>query len=468
MESVLGSQASLLAAHGARVAMGVAATWAIVRGLDRTELGEFVMVSTMAVLTAQVVDAGMTPALTAELARGDGGTAFFRRILRWRARLAAVMALTGVCWLATRQADIGLPGLVALVAIAASLPARTWNATFNATRRFRIPALFGVVAQMVFVVAVFLGFGVGHALVACLSGLALREMLVGLLPWWRSRRLFESLPVEVSQAEPPRHLFSLALATACSAAFFPVDVFVLEAHRDSGVVGDFGVAVRVVLPVMAAVPLLCAPLLPLFADADREDGLPLGTVLWGVASALGAGVPVALALGLGDDIVALLAGEARPVAGAALNALAPIPALMVFGSVGSLALIATRRYRAWCVITLAALVLNVVLALAWVDQHGAVGVARATVVAEIFIGVGAMVMLALALRRGPVVAALLDVLAALVPAALAFGVYRVVSPDSASTRLFWGAFLAVVASLTFLLSPLAKRIRARMAMEEAV
>ncbi len=470
-ESILQSQALLVGAQFSRLGLGLLVTVLLVRGLDDAGWAAFMLLSTACAFAALLIDAGLQPALVTELAAGGPETpALLRRVLaiRWALALVVLVVVLGL----PRLLPDLLPRVVFFVVVL-TLPLRSWNALFAATRRNRVTALGGLVIHAVFVVAVLTSLRLAPRDLAAsiLVLLCAREIALSLYPWLRARRAVRPPAGEIERGSGPRGLVLLSAATICGAAYLHLDVFMLETLRGPEDVGRYGIATRLLLPVMVGANLLAAPFLPFLARRHDEAALPSlsdGLVL--AALILGAVLPAAVCFESAAALIDLVKGEAAPVAASALSTLKLVPAAVAFGSAFSLALVIGRRYGLWLLVTALGLVANVALNLLWIPAEGPVGAARATLVTEFLVAVLAGLVLVLAPRSRPrwplgQVGRALGL--ALAPAALVLALRLLLGPIAGPAPLLVLVVAALAASGLWMLLGPARKIRARIESEGA-
>ena len=476
----------MVGSQGLRVALGVVVAAVFVRFLGDDGFGAVTTVAALLAVAMRVVDAGLAPALVADLATGPGEHSY-RRIVRLRRRLAvicaigAVAVLTSTSLIADARPVAGL--LEALVAIAVfTFPFRTDAALFAARRLNRFPAVISIVVPVVFAMATLplaAWFGLA-ALPWILTCVVVRESASALLPWWWARRRGispQSNPSSNPQSNPSvdagdvivddesnlhhRPLAVLVAATLFSSLYFHVDVFMLGWMRSPADVGIYGVALRVFQPFAVLVGLLAAPVVPLIARG-RGATLGLGTLL-----VAGTAMPLAGVFLAASDIATLITGESSHTSADVMPWMAwSVPAIVV-GTVASIHLITARRERTWMVVTGVGLIVNVVTNLWWIPTRGVIGAARATLVTEVVVALSALIAARghgigeSSRRNGAIASSTIHVVG---PIVIAFGLVRVLDPVS-PWRLPLIAILAVGAAGIFTFGPGAGRIR-RMLEEE--
>lgn len=463
-ESILHSQVVLVGAQLGRLGLGLVMGLVLARSLDDAGWAAFTLLGTACAFAALLVDAGLQPALVAELAAGGGSAPiFFRRVLVIRIGLALILLLPALLW----RPEEPWP-LLGFVLVLLALPLRSWNAIFAAGRRNRVTAFGGLAIHVVVLVAMVLVLCWRRAAAPILLILCLREIALSLHPFLRARR--EPLPAaRPGHREPPRALFLLSAATICGAAYLHLDVFMLAALDGSTAVGDYGLALRLLMPVVVAANLLAAPFLPFLARDPGERRAPaLSDCLVLGALILGALAPASVCFASSTALIEVLKGATRPAAAAALEALLGVPLAVAFGAVFSLALVVGRHYGRWALVTGLGLALNLVLNRRWIPALGAVGAARATLITECAVALLAAVMLALGDRaapRWPRSLVLATLASAFLPALLVLGTRLLLGPIGPDWRLGLLVAVALGVALLWLLRGPAGAFRARLELE---
>ncbi len=471
-ESIIESQVVLLVAHAIGLTLGLLITFLLVRRLDAQGFSAFVLVSGALALASQLVDAGLQPAVVAELSKNQASSvAFLHRVVRQRLILALVaisMAMAAASLL-PRELEWWL-----FAAAILCLPLRTMAAHFAANRRNRVTAWGGLAIRGVFcaLIAAIVQRD-GDVLALVLTAFLGREIVMSVYPCVMLRWFSPAtLAADSTVASPVRGLAFLAAATMFSAAYFHIDVFMLRAMSNVQAVADYGLAVRVLGPVVVAASLLLAPYLPFLSGRlkERQNPHPNDVALTAIAC-LGAMLPLSMVLLQSMPIVYIVSGEKSEPAASALAMLATAVPFMVLGMAYSTALIMAKRYRSWTAITLLGLVTNLLLNWLWIPDLGGDGAARATVCTEVLIAVLALVSQRFGARASSDFSST-EVggafLAAMAPGAVALAIYLAVWPDSQHTKLLLASGLAVTAAATHLLVGVARSLRHRFEARKAI
>lgn len=473
-ESLLQSQLLLLSAQAVRLIFGLAITVLLVRRLGDADFGAFVYVSSFLIVTARIVDAGFNSAVAAEVARGERGAALYRAARIVRGRIAVGTALVGL-GIVVAQGALPDTSTAVEVALVAALAACIWScrdrtafAVFLAHGRNRDAAFMSVALQAVFVAGsiAFILVDPETALLPVLFLLCVRDGLLGPVARIMARRagiepVAPAAGVRAAEA-PLQSLFPLGVATGLAAVYFHLDVFMLESMRGPADVGTYGVALRLVMPLVTIISLASSPLSPLLAQAAAEGRLR-EVLPAAAASLLGWTLPAIAFMQLSPEIVLLIEGEPDPVSADALGVLARSGLAVSLGIVFSLALVAARHWWAWAGCAVAGFVVNVVLNALWIPARGVAGAADATLATEITVAVSALAVI-LVRRRGEGVdlgvvrRGVVGIAVAVVPTLLAAGVFFLVDPAS-EHRLAAGAALALGAGAVYTFGPWAARVR---------
>ena len=105
------------------------------------------------------------------------------------------------------------------------------------------------------------------ALGAVLACFCLRELLASIQPWLFVRKRLPTTPFR--RVPAPAGIYFLSLATFANAGYFYIDTFMLKEMRTDLEVGNYGLAVRVLVPLVMALSLLLSPYLPFLSRATR-------------------------------------------------------------------------------------------------------------------------------------------------------------------------------------------------------
>ncbi len=466
-ESILESQVVLLLAHGASLALGLVITWLLARRLDDGAFAGFILLSGALSLAAQLIDAGLQPAVVAELAKDEVcGRQFRDRVFRQRFFLVAIAVV--VAFLFRALLPKSLSWWLFLLTIA-TLPLRTFSAHFLASGRNRFAAWGGLLVRSSFCLAiVWLVQKEGHVLKWVLSFLLLREIAMSLYPClalrWRSAEVSSrDSGGEDSQGSSNQGLAMLACATIFGAAYFHVDVFMLRAMSNATSVAQYGLAVRVLGPLLVSISLILSPFLPALSLGlgKRLGPGPLDVGLT-VAATLGVILPISMVLNLSEPIVGFLSGEVTESAARSLSILAWTLPLVAIGAAFSTALILAQRYGTWALITGFGLVVNLGLNVIAIPQWGESGAAMATVATEFLVATLAV----FSYRRGPNRPSIFTAketagafLASFAPSALALAIYLLIFPDDVHMKLILASVLAFAAASLHMFFGMAKNLR---------
>ena len=460
-ESILESQVVLLVAHALSLGLGLLITFILARRLDDDGFAGFIVLSGAIALASQLVDAGLQPAVIAELSRSRGAAwPFVRRVILQRCGLASVAVVLTL--LAAHLLPSELETWLLLVAILV-LPCRTLGAILAAGRRHRILAWGGLLIRAAFCLAIaVIAEQEGPVLSFVLIALLCREIGLSLYPCL-ALRWKPTSEASFAEATPLRGLVLLAVATMFSAAYFHIDVFMLRAMSDSVMVADYGLAVRVLGPMVVAVSLILAPFLPFLSKGlnDGEAPAPTDVALTAVAG-LGTMLPLSMVLLISPPIIRIISGDHSEIAADSLATLAWAIPWVVVGIAFSTALIMARRYGVWAIITLVGLATNIGLNRLWIPDFGAMGAARATLFTEAVVCVLSVgFLLRGRSRSGGFTLKELGgaALASMLPGAIAMGAFLLLWPEDWNVRLAVAGVLAVLAAAAHMFVGVARTLR---------
>ncbi|MFT7617796.1 MAG: O-antigen/teichoic acid export membrane protein [Planctomycetota bacterium] len=463
-ETILESQVVLLLAHAVSLVIGLKLTIFLAEALVTSEFIDFVLLAGALALAGQFVDAGLQPAVTAELSRDPvHGQSVMWKIMKGRLFLAFI--IFDVAYLASSLMPAGLNWILFLVTVGL-LPLRTFGALFAAGHLLRFPALGNLTIRCVFFFILMMT-ALNQPLETLLEVVLVREIFLSLFPClallWRERVPRDSGPEEATSGA--KGILFVAVATMFSAAYFHIDLFMLKGLAPADDVASYGLAVRLLTPIVVGTSLILAPFLPLLSKQLIDRMSPhFRDVLLIAITALGVIVPAILVLQLsvpGIDFIGegkfALAAESLPLLSWSLF---PI----VFGMAFSTALIIAKRYREWLVITVIGLLLNLALNFFLIPRWGGLGAAWATIATEFAIALMAI----LVQMRLPSRASLFSskevggaCLATFAPGALALGVYLILWQPEAEYRLGLAVILAILAASIHLFFGVARTLRRR-------
>jgi O-antigen/teichoic acid export membrane protein len=373
---------------GALVSLATAAI--LVRHLGIDGFGRYVTVTALIALVGGVTEAGILVHGIREFLDSDARDRrrLIGNLIAMRLTLTTVGVALAICFalaIGYRQVLV-LGALVAGAGLLAQVTADVLSVSLQAHMllgRLTIVELVRRVLTLVLIAALSLA---GANLLELIAAGAVSAVLALALIASLTRR--EVSPAPLFHRSIWRRLLGdlslYAIALSIAAIYLYVTVLVMSAIATPTQTGLFATSFRVVQAGLAIPGLLLTAIFPLMTgagrgvDADRNDAL--GKVLT-VALICGAGMALAATLGAGFVIEAV----AGPAGHGAIGVLR-IQALMFLVSflftANALYLVSIRRYRPLLVATSAALVLDVVLALALIPSLGAEGGAIADVATE--------------------------------------------------------------------------------------
>ncbi|MDP6718051.1 MAG: polysaccharide biosynthesis C-terminal domain-containing protein [Pirellulaceae bacterium] len=252
------------------------------------------------------------------------------------------------------------------------------------------------------------------------------------------------------------------MASICAALFLHVDVLMLRFMQGIEEVATYGVAIRLVGPLITVIGVMGVPLMPFFATHDSEQSTTgIRRRAW-LASlcVFGSVWPISFAYMVSPDLLQLMTADTNIERAGVITALLGFVGVpLAFRAVGSLALITSGLGRSWLRVSAGALVANVTLNAVLIPRYGALGATIATLVTESVAAVGVFCCLPGAGRlpttprdyRGLVFAALL-------PPLLLFVIWCLAVP-SGLLRLSLVASVAIALSVGFGIGPWSATIR---------
>lgn len=180
----------------------------------------------------------------------------------------------------------------------------------------------------------------------------------------------------------------LGLAALAQQLYFYVDNLFVRAYWGESSVGNYNLAVRIMSWSLSLAVYAAAAALPWLSRAHQRGELKAAALRLTVPLTLLSCVGVALVWPFAEDLLGLF-GDSFRVAAPALRLLLLAVICVHAGAPLSTALVAAGRTRAVLALTLTALALNLVLNSLWVPSEGLVGAARATLITEGWIALGA-------------------------------------------------------------------------------
>lgn len=397
----------------------------MIRALGVEDFGKFVTASAAVMIVAGVTEAGLTGIGTREYVSVEPRER--RGVLANLTGIRTVLTLAGVALGCAGMALLGYETvIVAGVAISGAgllltVVQSTWTIPFAGDLRWGWVSFLGVlrsgVTAALVVLLALLGAElitwfwisvVAAAAVLVVTAVKLRHTIDWLpafdLSWWW-RLLRDALPYTA--------------ATTVGIFYFRIALMMLSLVGTERETGYYSAAFKIVEILGGFAGLTVGVAFPVLARAARDDSERLR---YGVTrlleTTLMVGSWLALMVFIGAPLaIDLVAGDEFEPAVEVLRVQAiTLIAGFTLASLGY-ALLSLREHRALLVGSLIALIVSVAASLALVPEHGAIGAAVATVLAEVALALSYLVLLARA-RAGlrPPALIWLRVLAALVPA----------------------------------------------------
>jgi len=398
--SPLGNTSSLLLARIGIAALGWAGTTLIVRSLNESDWGRFSFVFSLLALTSVLTDLGVGRIALAEVLPGRPNRA---RAAGTYLIIRSALGIAGYCSVVLFVILGGYdPAIVQATAIGGTILVfntviGAWNIAFQAAERMDHVAISSVVAQLGqlgLVVAIAVR---GGPLIWFVIAAVLKDLF--LLPW-RALRARELLEVEWSldrdlAKRMMREAVPLSAGLILQTAVWRVDTIMLSKLATLADVGSYGVAYKFAdlahaLPMAMSAALL-APLVRAWSEdleTFRRIFARAGQILM-----VAAGFAV-VQMGLfASDLIRLFftdvyADAAGPAQLLVLAEAAAFPTALAFTT-----LIAAGRLVAYPLVAAVGLLLNLVLNLELIPDHGYAGAATATLITEVAIA-GALLVVA--------------------------------------------------------------------------
>jgi O-antigen/teichoic acid export membrane protein len=225
--------------------------------------------------------------------------------------------------------------------------------------------------------------------VLVIAGAGLVPLLAASIPGALASLLVTAVAVRGSLVWPafhPRHWQRLlrgtlpfVMAAAVNVVYFRMSMILTSLVGSAAVVGEYAIGFRVMEVLIAVPALLISALFPLLARAAVIAPERLRSTLertWHTALSMGALVAVVV-VATAPIAVLILAGSRPPGAVDSLRLLGVALGFSFVGVTGQFGLLAAHEHRAILAINTAALILNAVLTLVLVPDHGAAGAAIA-------------------------------------------------------------------------------------------
>jgi O-antigen/teichoic acid export membrane protein len=386
-------------AAGVLVSLGSATI--LVRYLGISSFGRFVTVTSLVALVGGVTEAGIHVFGIREFVAHEEPErgVLLAQLLSMRLALTAtgiacailfglIVGYSTVLVLGTAVAGVGLLFQVASDVFSISLQARLQLGRLTVVDFSRRLLALLAIGGLALADASLLPFFATSTLAGAIA--------LGLLAWLVRASLKLRLTVDVAAW---RRLFAetlpYAVAMSIGAIYFYVTVIVMSLAASAKQTGLFGTSFRVTQVALGVPVLLLTAIFPLIARehavADRDSGETVGKV-FKVAVICGVWMSLVMLVGA-PFIIDVIGGNAARGARSVLQIQGSVLTLSFISASSGLTLIALKRYQPMILTSSAALVLDVILALALIPSLGARGGAIADVITEALVALALTVTL---------------------------------------------------------------------------
>lgn len=361
---------------------------AVARELGTDGFGHFTFALALGALLSAPAGFGTDGLVTREVARDS------ERVHDYLPNVIAIKAVTSVGLLAVAVGVGAVAGssterLAAVVLVGSGVAlenvARSCYAAFQGYERMEFAALSAILQRVVTTAVAVVVLAAGGGVVAVSLVYACGAVLAFLLALWALRRYVVHVRWRVHRERwRPIVLqgIPIGIATVFFAVLLALDSVLLGLLRESGDVGVYGAAFRLVETTMFVSWSLGGAMLPWFARQQESD--PRATARgyeFGLKALVAILAPVAVVLGLlAPEVVELLYGEDYAEAVDPLRVLAALTILYGVSYFTGASLTARDRPEAFARAAGAALVVNVATNLVLIPAYGPIGAAVAAVV----------------------------------------------------------------------------------------
>lgn len=383
--------------------LSVVAAAIVIRHLGASDFGRYIAIFSIITLIGSVTDAGMTTLGVREYAirTGEDRRALLRNLLGLRLALTVAGVLVALVFVAAANdyddaqlAGAALAGAGLLVTVMALTLTVPLTAELLIGRVSVLELARQALTTAAMVALVLAGAGIVALLAVSIPvGIV---MLVVTAAMVRGRMaLVPSLDVG-AWMRLLRMTAAFAAATAVGTIYVYLAVVVMPLVTTDEQVGNFGVAFRVFIVLVAVPGLLVSTALPLLARAARDDRERLAHALdrlLQVSIVIGALFALLTAVGapVAVDVIAGTSGFDDAVSALRIQALAMLASFLL--APFAYGLISLHLHRELLVANLSALIVSLAVVLALAGPYGAQGAAVGTVVGELLLAVAYAVSL---------------------------------------------------------------------------
>ena len=272
MSTVARSQAILLGAQVARLALSLAVTTLLGRSLAPGAFGYFAFVASLFVVSQDVLDMGTTSLATRNVARHPQTERAMLSALLGLRRLVAVGLALACVLIAFAQSGRTLPERCTLFAAAAGIFALhlgAYQVAFQVRQRLGRPMLLGLAAQAAFLAACFVALRLG-ATVALIGALVVAREIVQVVgsrllavPLLGYRLRSRWLDPAIGRLLRDARVFGVT--TLFHKLAFSAGTFFLWTSSTPEALGSYSAAQRLIVPLVDVVWLCAIPLIAAFS-----------------------------------------------------------------------------------------------------------------------------------------------------------------------------------------------------------
>jgi O-antigen/teichoic acid export membrane protein len=378
-------------------AVTLVVTIAAARSLNPADFGVMALGMTTGWLLGVASDAGLPMFAATRVATlhaaGHGTYPIVHEVMRWRARLAAVAATTGllVAPLMVPAAAIVPFSLIVLHQLLGAM-FDTIAHVYRGLARTDIESTLSLWHRATIALAALTVLAVTPTLVALSAALAVPSLVALVASQAVVRRIAQPGPsFTLDYRAFAHHVAPLGLGVLISALYFRIDVYFLERLHGIEVVGRYNAAFRLVDAVRLLAAAALAVAYPTLCSAATLAPLRrVATVLVGTSVLV-----TAVVFWLSSPLLTFLYGDAFASAGPALRVLSLSIPFFFLNYALTYQLIAWERTRAYLGVAVMALLTNVALNAWLIPAQQMIGAAYATLVTEAVVCSGCLA----ALRR---------------------------------------------------------------------
>jgi O-antigen/teichoic acid export membrane protein len=373
---------------------------AVAHSLGPADYGRLVTAISITAVLGILIDSGLSPFVTREVARDRAHAAYYlRRAIALK--IVSSLLFAGLAWLATAllgysQVTASVIHILVLFVVLQNLAAVPRSIYF-AYEHMTLPSLFGFLAKVAAVVTGFLFLARGLGLVWIAASMVLEGFVELVLGLAFVRRIWRGKPQTDLDQRPGEILsrsFPFALVSVMVVLHFTIDTVLLSRLKNEIVVAWYNASFRLMAALLFLPETFASTLYPLLSRKHEDRHAFASWLDPSFRSVLLAGLAIGIVFLLsGRWVITLLYPPDFQPAAPVLRVLGMAVPLVFANAVLGVALNALNREGVRFRAALAGVLVSVALNLLLIPRYGHMGAAAATLATHFFVTLSYLVVL---------------------------------------------------------------------------